>query len=380
MKEKIEFKLLNELSKLDDWIYQNEDCFLLDYDEIRSKQYEFISNAFKFHYENNEEYKEYSNNLNVNPKDIKGFDDLKKIPLVPSTMFKERDILSCKHNEIVKVCESSGTKGSISKVFRDEITLNRFLGNLQCSIDQILNLYDAFVINLGPSTEEAGDLWFSYAMNAVDMVFPTENAVVDGVFKPEDVIKFLMDNFFQYENIVVIGSPVMFLELINYMEDSNITIEDAEKIYFVTAGGWKRYSGEKISNEGLFKMIESRFIYAKADHYRDFLNMVELNTILTECEYHVKHIVPWVKIRIIDPVTQKDVQDGEYGLISYLDPSPTSYPGFILTDDIGRIVFNDGCRCGRHGQGLEMLRRVENIESRGCALKIDKNYATSKKQ
>ncbi|GAE90947.1 MULTISPECIES: hypothetical protein [Acetivibrio] len=371
----MKFQSIQKIDFLDDLIYQEEESFKWTEEKISEVQLKLIKEAFEYHYEHCQGYRMYCKKMGIEPCDVNSIDDLCRIPLIPSTMFKLGDILSCDMNEVVKVCQSSGTQGSISKVYRDEKTLNRFLGSIQTSIDQVIEIDDAFCVNLGPSTKEAGDLWFSYAISVVDMIFPTEYFVVDGVFYPDKAYQKLNDMLDEYESLVLIGAPVMFYDLINYMEENKLSFSNSEKLYFITAGGWKRFEGKSIPRDEFIKLIQKYFIGAKTENFRDILNLVELNTIMPECECHIKHIVPWVKVIILDPVTLNPVSDGEIGLIAYLDPTTVSYPGFILTDDFGKIVINNNCQCGRSGIGLEIIRRVNKVESRGCALKIDKKYA-----
>lgn len=372
----LNFLDLKTLSFIDDLIYQNDECYHLPVDYINGIQTNLIRESFKYHYNKCQLYKNYCDKLKVGPDDIAGNDDLVKIPLIPSILFKDYNIMSCNPFEIVKTCTSSGTKGSISKIFRDEVTMERFMGSIQCCLDQMMNLDDAFCINLGPTTEEAGDLWFSYAMSLVDLIYPSEYFVIDDVFYPDNAYKKILEEKNNYENIILIGAPIMFLELVNYMEKNNLKIESCENFYFLTAGGWKRFSGSEIPKPEFIKMTKKFFINAQEKYFRDILNMVELNTVLPECELKVKHLPPWVKVMILDPIYLNPVKDGEYGLMAYLDPSTTSYPGFILTDDVGKIVVSGKCQCGRYGQGIEILRRIGRVESRGCALKIDKHYST----
>ncbi|PKM93597.1 MAG: hypothetical protein CVU84_14600 [Firmicutes bacterium HGW-Firmicutes-1] len=376
IKERLEFIPLTKLEYLDDLVYQNNDYFNYDIEVIQKLQFGFIKQAYTHHYKVNKDFRNYSNRRGVKPDDIKKHEDLIKIPLIPSSIFKLKIVKSCNENEIIKVCTSSGTKGSISKVYRDEVTLNRFLGAMQTVIDNTLGLDDVFCINLGPSTEEAGDLWFSYVLSLMDMVFPMENFIVDGNFYPQKVVDQVCDVVDRFENIVIIGAPIMFIELMKHMEDHDIKIDKCKSIMFITAGGWKRASGQAISKKEFCEQLKKYFIGMSEENSRDIFNMVELNTIFCECNKKIKHSPPWVKIYIIDPFTLELVKDGEVGLIAYLDPTAVSFPCFILTDDVGKISLNGQCECGRTGQGLEIIRRVESKESRGCALKIDKRYST----
>ena len=58
---------------------------------------------------------------------------------------------------------------------------------------------------------------------------------------------------------------------------------------------------------------------------------------------------------------------GEAGLIEVLSVLPESYPGqALLTDDVGILVAEDGCACGRRGRHFRIRSRVAQAEVRGC--------------
>ena len=47
---------------------------------------------------------------------------------------------------------------------------------------------------------------------------------------------------------------------------------------------------------------------------------------------------------------------------------PTSYPGHnILTEDIGEIVGEDNCKCGKQGKYFQVYGRAKEAEIRGCS-------------
>ena len=61
--------------------------------------------------------------------------------------------------------------------------------------------------------------------------------------------------------------------------------------------------------------------------------------------------------------------NGTEGVLAFLDASASSYPNFVLSEDFG-VVDEGRCGCGRYGQRLTITRRINRIESRGCALKM----------
>ena len=110
-------------------------------------------------------------------------EDILKIPLILSSVFKSFEVQSVPDKDIVKVCCSSGTRGSVSRVPRDNLSLERFLGSIRISSDQLLEMHpEAHVFNLGPDTDEADNVWFSYVMSLLGLLRPSENYVRDGIF------------------------------------------------------------------------------------------------------------------------------------------------------------------------------------------------------
>lgn len=368
------YRKLEKLSDLDDLIYQRNDNFFHSPDEIRTLRTKYILESFKHHLVKNEKYKVYAETLGVNIEEIQSDKELHNIPLIPSKLFKVQKITGIKDEEVAKVCTSSGTKGSISKVYRDEVTLERFLGGMQNIIDSLLELDDAYCVNLGPDTEEAGDLWFSYVMSLISMIFPTSNLVKEGNFYPDEAVKEIKNSILKYENIVIVGAPAMFLELFQYMKKSDQVVHGCNNILCLTAGGWKRAQGQALSRKELFCELESVFHGIKSENFRDILNMVELNSIFCECHKHKKHVPIWTKIIVLDPITLMPVPDGEEGILAFLDSSAESYPAFVLTDDIAKMESCKKCKCGRTSDIVDIVRRVKDNDARGCALKIDAKY------
>src|SRR5262249_1300905 len=104
---------------------------------------------------------------------------------------------------------------------------------------------------------------------------------------------------------------------------------------------------------------------------RDVFNMVELNTVLFECEASRKHVPPWLHVSARRAADMSVAPAGEVGLLCYLDPTATSYPGFVLSDDLGHID-DAQCPCGRYGETISISRRLTTIEDRGCGLSLDR--------
>ncbi len=359
--------------KLQD-LYKRKDIFTFSKEQIRETQCSLIPKVFTYHYRYCESYRNYCDFVGISPEDIKEEEDFIKIPLIPSTMFKMQDIITGEKENIVKVCTSSGTRGSLSKVYRDEATLDFFFQCIRINIEEYVKISHGYCINLGPSQEEARDLWIAYAICMLKELYPMENFIKDGKFYENLVCDRIEEVKAQYDVIILTGSPIMFVQLMRYMEEHKISYMESIKFKCITAGGWKRFEGQKINTAEFMADMQRYFKSLKRGDFIDVLNMVELNDILTGCECGMKHIVPWLKVFILDPKTLKPVPDGQMGLIAYLDPTALSYPGFIISDDFGRLWENRICTCKKELPGIQFERRISTGEQRGCALKLDKQF------
>ena len=67
----------------------------------------------------------------------------------------------------------------------------------------------------------------------------------------------------------------------------------------------------------------------------------------------------------------KEIAPGETGTIAVLDALSTSYPGFLLTDDIGDVETGT-CGCGRTGQVINFRRRGQGDGLGHCPVSIER--------
>jgi long-chain-fatty-acid---luciferin-component ligase len=353
-------------------LYGEDDLYHWDAARVCAFQVEAIADAFAFHFDHCAAFRRVCSSARVLPGSLQSSGDILRIPLIPSSAFKSLDIRTAGAEPVAKVCCSSGTRGSISRVPRDNTSLERFVGSIRISADQLLDLHaDARIFNLGPDTDEAADTWFPYVMSLLGMLRPADNYVLDGVFYVRSLledVRALTPN----TQPVLVGPPIFFVHLMQFLDDEHVALDlGLRDGFIVTAGGWKNFASEQIERTEFVSRCETRF-GVRHDQLRDAYNMVELNTVIFECELGAKHIPPWLVVEALDPEKLTPVPSDEMGLLAFFDPLPTGYPGFILSDDFGRIG-RETCSCGRSGPTLEFCRRVALPEGRGCALVMDRS-------
>lgn len=361
-------KILNNIIDIQldiDSIYSNEHRL----SELRST---LIKDSFLYHYQINSLYRNYCDKINVSP--FNNEFSIQKIPTLPSAFFKRAklNIASVPQNTIIKNCTSSGTSGNISNVPRDENTLTTFLGSITSALPKLFELertgnHIGFV--LGPSTEESGDLWFSYVISCMSLLMQTETFEKDSEIDFKYLVAKLINTIKQNKAPFIIGPPFRIMELAKAIIEQDIDINLPEKSFIVSAGGWKNRQRESIDLNDFHSLIKTAFKLSGIKNIRDSYNMVELNSVINECECHSKHLPPWMYAIAWDPINGVFLDSKKEGVLCFFDASSFSYPCFIMSEDIGYINENN-CDCGRKGQTIIIKRRINTIEARGCALKM----------
>jgi len=337
---------------------------------------ELVRHAVELHIATCPKYARFAARAGFSVENLRDPADLASVPQLPTLAFKLGDpIMSCALHDVAMRCTSSGTLGRRSEVYRDRPTIERLLGSVRSGIELIGDWYDdeVGVVNLGPDQSEAGDLWFAYVMSLIELVYPTVHAVRDGRFDPEEALATVDALCRRYPNAVLIGPPALVFDLVQTARRAQRDISALSGLFVVTAGGWKRSTGTVLDRDEFNTTVLDGFGLADVTQIRDAFNQVELNTVMLECGAQRKHVPPWLEVIIRDPWTLEPVAPGAQGLISYLDPTATSYPCFIVGDDVG-TVDNGPCPCGWHGRTLRHARRVQRDEEWGCAIKMDRDY------
>ncbi len=339
-------------------------------DEVEIKKYTLseIKKSFEYHYNNCNSYREYCNLYKFTPNQLNDFDDLYLIPQIPTSIFKSIDVSSI-NIESCRCCKSSGTKGLVSKVYRDDVTFKRFMETGVKAINMMYGISNnnSIVYNLGPSSGEADDIWFAYTTGFLSNLIETHYYMHNGNLEIDSFINDLKKCDSSKKSLLL-GPPSLYLKIIKYMNSKGEKLSLPENSLVFTAGGWKSINGEMMTREAFCNLITS-FFGVEESRIFDIFNQVESNTLLFECQCHQKHIPAGFHVIVRDPVTFEKVEDGKEGVISFLDSSSNSYPAFVITDDIGYVT--NGCECGYKGQVFHYVRRVNTVETKGCAMKMD---------
>ncbi len=340
--------------------------FSLAHDAKRSVYLEALNQLHRVHYAGNGEYRriaEVTGFVSSNDTDIDNF------PMLPVRLFKEYDLRSVDSNLIIKTMTSSGTSGqSVSKIFLDKNTavnqtkvltkiLSSFLGNKRLpmlivdtkAVLKNRNLYSA---------RGAGIVGFS--MLGHNLTY----ALKEDMTLDEDAFFGFIEKYGDGP-VLIFGFTFMvwqyFLEALKKHRKVNL-----KEGILIHGGGWKKLLDQEVDNLTFKQKIQDSIGVRRVHNY---YGMVEqTGSIFMECEKGYLHSSIFSEVIVRSHRNFEKARFGERGLIQLLSLLPTSYPGYsILTEDIGEIIGEDDCECGRLGKYFLVHGRVKNAEIRGCS-------------
>ncbi|WP_165486024.1 hypothetical protein [Frankia sp. Cppng1_Ct_nod] len=365
---------LPAVHELDALVFSEGSCFEFAEDQERDVRLRVIRDAVALHAERSPLYAGLVERRGFTVERLQDERDLPTVPVLPTSVFKRTLVTSDAGGQVVRTFLSSGTHGRLSLVPRDETTLQRLLGSVRVGLrlldaNEDTDADDAQIINLGPSRQQAGDIWFGYVMSLIEIISETGHYVVDGRLDLAGAAAHVARASRDVGRAFVVGPPVFVCALAAYLTERRISV-DGSNITVITGGGWKSHAA--LDGPTFTRTAITALGLPDASCLRDAFNQVELNSVLMECAAGRKHAPPWLY-----PMTRNErlepLSDGEPGLLSYLDPTAVSYPCFIVGDDLGRIT-PGRCPCGSGGRLVEITRRLDGPADAGCALKMQDRF------
>lgn len=321
----------------------------------------------KHHYLN---CKEYSKILDVLGFELSAIHSILDIPFLPVRLFKEYDLLSVDQSQVVKTMTSSGTTGqNVSKIFLDKETssnqtrvlaklVSSFIGKKRLPmlvIDSRAVIKDRNLF----SARGAGILGFS--MLGYDVTYALDDQMQVNLPLIQAFIEKHKD-----EQILVFGFTFMIWEHF-YKALTTVGIKlSLHNGIMIHGGGWKKLSNQAVDNNTFKKSI---FDVCGASRIYNYYGMVEqTGSIFMGCEADHLHSSIYSDVMIRDHRDFASLPFGQQGLVQLQSLLPLSYPGHsILSEDVGELLGEDDCSCGRKGKYFKISGRIKNAEVRGCS-------------
>jgi len=424
---------------LDEALFRPRDLYRIPPAEAESLQCQAIRYAFDRHYHHNRMYRTFCQEHGVSPADISTSEHLEKIPLIPDRFFKEypagRDLAAWIGNiytgelprvviksqtpsfdEVIGafnaaglvVSFSSGTSGRHTVIPRDRRTfLTSEYAIVKSAVAMLYPNWDPSLYGylLMPNPRKtnvfAGKVCTVYFDVIRDVQVAIDRDVSADVVRAamsgqknlrtavirlvtqigtrrmiDRIIRWLFHHDRAGDRMALVGAPFLIMSVMKRLQEQGRRLDLGERAGIVTGGGWKVYETRRIPSAD-FRQMAVDVLGIPPEQCLDLYGMVEGNGWMVQCpEGHYLHVPTSYYRPLVLNDEFKPVGYGQWGRFAFLDAAALSYPGFIITGDVVRLL--EHCPvCDRPGPVLEPeVRRASGEEMRGCAEEVRRMVAT----
>ncbi|WP_261924385.1 acyl-protein synthetase [Shewanella sp. NFH-SH190041] len=295
--------------------------------------------------------------------------DYSQLPYVASGLFKAVRLLSVAEADVLRVMRSSGTGGQASQIILDRQTaaaqsqalvtiMQSFLGPDR--LPMLLFEPPGYVHSHGRfSARGAGVLGMGllgrdhhYALN--------EDMSLNWA-----VINRFTDRYAGQRTLLFGLTFVIWQQVLQVLANQPRTLALDGGI-LVHGGGWKKLQHQAVDNQAFNQVCAEQLGITQVHNYYGM--MEQAGSVFVSCAQGHFHAPLCSDVLVRHPITLMPQPEGEAGLLQVLSALPLSYPGHsILTEDLGILLGEDDCPCGRRGRYFTVLGRQQGSEVKGCS-------------
>ena len=330
----------------------------------------------EYHYKHNQDYRKILDNFGFDPSQLKSYEDLEKIPFLPTLYFKHHNLLSLKDSRYWIKATSSGTSGKnvslVGLTFTDLLRGWNMIRRV-FSYHHLWSIKAHRYIIFGYEPHKGNDKAIAKTAHGFTFLSPSLSKDYAIRWKNngyEVDLDNLENKLIKYSRgktpIRTLGFPAYTYFLLSQMKEKGIKLKMPKGSIISLGGGWKSFYKEKVDKQEFYDLV-NEVLGIDDQHIFEFFGAVEHPILYTDCRYHHFHVPNYARIIIRDPETLQPVKPGEVGLINLLTPLSIGTPILsVMTDDLG-ILHEEECPCGEKSMYLEILGRsgVEDVKT--CA-------------
>lgn len=318
---------------------------------LKHNQEDFNSTAlevFYFQYEHNIIYKQWVDNLKIDPKSIK---NCSEIPFLPISLFKTQQIKS--FNEEPQIIFSSSGTSSMSTSMHYVKDVNIYQKSYIKAFQYFYgDIKEYTVLALLPSyLEREGSSLIYMAEDLIKLSAKPESGFY--LYNYDELYKKLISLKAENKKVLLLGVSFALLE---FAEKYNGL--DFPNLIVMETGGMKGKRKELLRNE-LHNILQKSF---GVESVHSEYGMTELLSQAYSKGGGVFACPPWMKVFIRDTNDPLSLQSvGKSGGVNIIDFSNLYSCSFIATQDLGKLHSNNE---------FEILGRFDNSDIRGCNLLV----------
>jgi hypothetical protein len=355
----------------------------------------FALQLFKLQYEQNPPYRNICWKQGISPDGLRHWSE---IPAVPTSGFKELALSCIPANERTAVFFSSGTtEQNPSRHFHCKRSLEIYESSLLvwfrshlladvlfCESAPVLLAREnqrgsaLRVLALTPSQANAPHSSLVHMFDMVRRTLPfqaftfTGKIATDGTWSLDygATIQFLAGAISSNEPVLLLGTAFSYVHLLDYLAEKSMSLRLPAGSRVLETGGYKGRSRVLQKSELQEAMTNSFGIppaYIISEYGMSELSSQAYDRVAGPDDYsdgpspylsRFFWFPPWARVQIISPENDREVSEGDAGLIRITDLANVYSVMAIQTEDLAI----------RRGKGFELIGRAKLAEQRGCSL------------
>ncbi len=341
--------------------------------ERRARLLDLLRRVCAHHMEHCEPYAKLCRKRVVVPEDLASLED---IPYLPASLFKDTLLLSIPESEVFRELRSSATtSGRPSRIGLDRENNRRWTLSMQrMLVDRIGDERLRMMVLDEPGVLRRSEVVPARASMTRSLLFAAGEMRTclrsdDGLLGLDlpALESYLGDGDQGYGDMLFGFTFILYLHVVKPLLDAGRTFS-LPGLKIVHAGGWKKLQELSVSPQ---KLLEDcvRCFGVGEENVVDIYGLSEQGGLLyPTCEYGFRHTPVWSEVVCRDSLSLEPLPPGREGLMQFLTPIQTSYPGHsVITEDVGHIAGYDDCPCGRMGTRFVIHgRSSQATEERGC--------------
>lgn len=330
--------------------------------------------VFSYQFERNVPYHAYCRRRNRTPDNVTHWSE---IPPVPTAAFKEVDLIAGDIASVEAVFRTSGTTGGLERRGTHYVLdLSLYNGSLIPTFAARLlpDSADMPILSLIPRDTDLPDSSLAHMVavvmerlgNADSAYYGTAIDGIDALGIERALEQFMATN----TPVCILGTSFSFVHWMDGMTERGKRLVLPRGSRLMDTGGYKGRSRE-VRAEVMLTSYEDLLSIPSEACINEY-GMTELcsqmyDVTLSDRVRHGapgtrrKRPPPWLRVRIVDPVTLAPVAEGQTGLVQLFDLANVGSVIAVQTEDLG-VQLEDGYR---------LLGRVPGSQPRGCSIAMD---------
>jgi hypothetical protein len=320
---------------------------------------------FALQFTHDEAYRRFCQRRAMWPHRLRGWG---QIPAVPISAFKDATLSCLPPAECERIFMTSGTTRGDVKGRNHHPTIAAWDLSMRRHFEQrfMQGVPQMPMVLLFPDEAELGNSslarYLSLAARAFGAPGSRSYVSVAGGLDVDGVYAALAGAVKEGEPLAILGASASFVHLVDALQARGTTFQLPAGSRILDTGGYKGQSRE-LAPDAFYDALVQAFGVPR----ENCINMYGMTELSSQFYDGGNAVVPsvksgphWVRTRVVDPLSGRDVPPGQRGVLVHCDLANFNSATTILTEDVGVAT----------GDGFLLLGRAQGAEAKGCSLAV----------